>query len=525
MKKRSMLALLMSAAIFASIPSGCGTGSSGDAGAAGASNAGSGSSAAGTAEGGKPQKVVMALLSFNKVPDDYSRVSKAINKLTEAKANVELDLRLYGPADYQQKLNLALASGEQVDIFMPPASESIGSLVSKGSILPLDDLIQNYGKETLDILNEDFGEGLLKSTTFDGHIYAIPANKGMSVPPTFIYNADMLKEAGFTENDINTIDDMSKVFEAVKKKFPDVVPFGPINTNPSDTGLIRFLMGSGEVDMLTDNTGVGVVLGDSGKVVNLYDTDLFKNGVKIIRDWYRKGYLQKDAATTTTGQPQLMGSGRGFAYLGGYSGKEIGKTLSMQLGKNIASKRIAPFYFDTLATTYVTWTINGNTKVPEAAMKMLNLTYTDADVLNTILWGVEGEDYIKVDEHHAKYPDGKTADTVGYTAQLTSGILGSESLQLQFEGVSWDDIGVKLEENKSTKRSPYLGFIFDPKDVKTELSAVTNVNNQYLPGLVCGSLDPDTTIPKYIQALNDAGAQTVIQKKQEQLDKWLSENK
>lgn len=522
MKKRKISALLLSAAILGSIFSGCGTSQSG------AANTNPGSSTAGaasTAQSGKPEKVVMSLMSFNKIPDDYSRVTNAINKLTEAKANVQLDLRLYGPADYQQKLNLALASGEQVDIFMPPASESIGSLVSKGSILPLDDLLQKHGKATLDIINKDFGEGLLKSTTFDGHIYAIPANKGMSVPPTLIYNADMLKGAGFTEKDINTIDDLSRIFDGVKKKYPDVVPFGPINTNPSDTGLIRFLMGSGEVDMLTDNTGVGVVVGNSGKVVNLYDTDLFKNGVKRVREWYKNGYLQKDAATTTTGQPQMLGTGRGFAYLGGYSGKEIGKTLSMQLGKNIASKRMAPFYFDTLATTFVTWTINGNTQVPDAAMKMLNLTYTDPDVLNTILWGVEGEDYIKVDEHHAKYPDGKTADTVGYTAQLTSGILGSESLQLQFDGVSWEDIAVKLDENKSTKRSPYLGFIFNPKDVKTELSAVTNVNNQYLPGLVCGSLDPDTTIPKYIKALNDAGAQTIIQKKQEQLDKWLSANK
>lgn len=510
-KARSILALLLAAALFGSVLPGCGGSTS--------------NSETGTAGGGQAQKVVMALLSFNKIPDDYSRVTKAINKLTKAKANVEVDLRLYGPADYTQKINLALASGEQMDLFMPPATESVGSLVAKSSILPLDELLQKYGKETMDILNKDFGEGLLKSTTMNGHIYAVPANKGMSVPMSVVYNADMLKETGFTENDINSINDMSKIFEAVKKKFPDVVPFGPINANPSDTGLIRLLMGTGEVDMLTDNSGVGVVLGNSGKVVNLYDTDLFKNGVKIMRDWYQKGYIQRDAATTTTTQAQLLGTGRGFAYLGGYSGKEIGKTLSMQLGKNIASKRIVPFYFDTLATTYVTWAINSNTKVPEAAMKMLNLIFTDADVLNTILWGVEGEDYIKVDEHHAKYPDGKTADTVGYTAQLTSGILGSESLQLQFKDVSWDDIGIKLAENKSTKRSPYLGFIFDPKDVKTEISAVTNVNNQYLPGLVCGALDPDATIPKYIKALNDAGAQTIIQKKQEQLDKWLHAQK
>lgn len=532
MKKiRRILALLVALALFGFATAGCGSSNNSNAGGTGtatADNTGPGdtvSKDSADANAGEIQKVVMAMISFNKIPDDMTRINNAISKLTIAKANVETDLRLYGPADYEQKVNLALASGEQMDIFLPPLSESLGSWVAKGQLLALDDLIPKYGTEMINKLNQDFGEGLLKATTIDGHVYAIPVNKGMSIPATFIYNADMLKSAGLTENDFNSLEDLAKVFEAVKAKNPDVIPFGPINANPSDTGLMWYLNCVGEVDKLAEPSEVGVVLGDSGKVVNMYETDLFKNGVKVVRDWYLKGYIQKDAATATTGFWDVVSSGRGFAFMGGYSGKEIGKLFSAQSGKNIASKRIAPFYFDTSAVNSVVWAVNSNTGVPEGAMKLLGLTYTDTDVLNTILYGVEGEDYIKVDEHHMKYPDGKTPDTVEYSQPLCSGVLGSESMQYILEGSGYEDIQLKIEENRTTKRSPYFGFVFDPRDVKTELSTINNVKNQYLPGLVCGALDPDTTIPKFIKALNDAGAQTVIQKKQEQLDKWLSEQK
>ncbi|WP_274652153.1 ABC transporter substrate-binding protein [Paenibacillus humicola] len=471
--------------------------------------------------GAKPEKIVFAMPSFNNIPDDLSKVTDAINQITTKKINVQVDFKVYGITDYAQKVNLALQGGEQMDVFL--SRDQFASYLSKDQLYPIEDLLDKYGQDTKKILDSDFGPELLKTSTYNGHIYGIPANKGMSLPTNFVYDADVLKELGFTADGIHSVNDLPKIFDALKKKHPDMVPFGPVNVNPSDTSLMNLLKGTNGIDYLTDASGVGVVVGDSGKVVNLYDTDIFKNGVKMMRDWYNKGYLQKDAATTSINMSELISSGSGFSYLAGYGGMEANKAISAQTGKNIEMKRIAPFYFDTSAANRLVWVISGATKAPDASMKFLNLVYTDKDLLNTLLYGIEGEDYVKVDEHHVKYPDGLTAATVPYTAQLSSGILGSESLQYQLEGVNWDDIELKIKENKESKKSPYFGFIFDPSSVKTESSAVSNVISQYLPGLVTGSLDPDTTIPKFVKALNDAGAQTIIQKKQEQLDKWLAE--
>ena len=48
------------------------------------------------------------------------------------------------------------------------------------------------------------------------------------------------------------------------------------------------------------------------------------------------------------------------------------------------------------------------------------------------------------------------------------------------------------EDNQNAGRSKAFGFTFDSSTVKTQYTAVNNVINQYLPGLRCGSLDPET---------------------------------
>lgn len=481
----------------------------------------SGNNSSGDADGDKVEKVVFAYLSFNNIPEDLSDIEKAINDHIRDKINVEVELKLYGPAEYEQRVNLALQSGEQLDLFTTYGGFS--GYVSRNQLYPLDDLIEQYGQDLLAILEKDFGPDMLKATTMNGKIYGIPVNKGFALPTTFVYDADRLAELGFTADDINSLEDLPAIFEAVKQKYPEVVPFGPVNVNPSDTYLLDWLIDVNEIDTLTDRSFVGVVFGDSGKVVNLYETEEFKNAVQMMYEWNQKGYLQKDAVATTIPMSELIASGSGFSFMAGYSGLGAGKSLSAQMSKNIETKRITEEYFDTASVNNVIWMMSGSTKVPEAAMKFLNLFYTDPFVINTLLYGIEGRDYVVVDEHHVRFPDGMTANDVPYTAQLSTGMIGSESLQYQFEGTDYSDVEFKLRENKETKRSPYFGFIFDLSEVRTEMSAINNVKNQYVPGLVTGSLDPETTVPKFIEALKDAGADRVIQAKQEQLDRWMKE--
>ena len=61
--------------------------------------------------------------------------------------------------------------------------------------------------------------------------------------------------------------------------------------------------------------------------------------------------------------------------------------------------------------------------------------------------------------------------------------------------------------------------------LKNVITACTNVVNKYHKALVCGALDPETTLPQFNSELKDAGIDAIIEEKQAQLDAWLAEQK
>lgn len=53
------------------------------------------------------------------------------------------------------------------------------------------------------------------------------------------------------------------------------------------------------------------------------------------------------------------------------------------------------------------------------------------------------------------------------------------------------------------------------------VTMISNVVNQYLNSLICGSVDVDSTLAAFNADLYAAGLQTIIDAKQAQLDKYL----
>ena len=346
----------------------------------------------------------------------------------------------------------------------------------------------------------------------------------MALNGNLIWDDDIAQAAGVDMSTVNSIEDLEAVFEQVRAYDPNIVCYAP--NNQGDTSLIRPILRSEEkIDCLNDTDYyAGVTMNGDSTVTNLYASDAFMEKCKLMREWNQKGYLQADAATTTSTAPELFSAGRCFSTIDAYGGDSAGAVLSRSSGHNLKSKILYNFYFDS-ASVYVDFGIASTSKVPEAAMKMINRLWTDEYLINTFLYGEEGVDYVKPDADHWAYPDGKDATTVGYTAALCTGVIGSESLQYQPVGTDIADIQLKLKHNKESERSPFFGFMFDASGVTTEMSAIANVYNQYVPGLICGTVDPETTMPEFLNALDAAGINTVIQAKQEQLDAWIAAQK
>ncbi len=160
---------------------------------------------------------------------------------------------------------------------------------------------------------------------------------------------------------------------------------------------------------------------------------------------------------------------------------------------------------------------------PEAAMKFLNLMYSDSDISDLLNYGIEGVHYQVSEEGVYTYLPGQDASSCTYHPEMTW-IWPNSYIGGEWQGAA-PEIGEKMTEfNKSARKSGAMGFTFDNSGVINEATACSNVMKQYSYGLEVGAVDVDSVLPEFRQALKDAGIDKVIAEKQRQLDEWLAEN-
>lgn len=490
----------------------CGAGST-TGSAEGSSGSGSGKDAS---SDGSYDQVTYAYSTFNNIPTEETldTIEEEINKITREKINAEITLKPIGIADYSSSVSLALQAGEKIDIF-----ESLGDFnncVATGMAADITSLIDTCAAETKELI----GEQWLAACTKEGALYGIPTLKPIALTPMLIYRADIAEEIGLDMSKVNSYEDVTAVLAAVKEAYPDMIPMAPV-----ESGSLGLNRSYGDIDYLSDdyNTPVGVLLDGEMTVVDLYSSDIFAERCKLAREWYEQGLVMKDAATTTSMAAELMSSGNYFCYSASYSYPEedTAAALAAQTGNfDVGAKMLDDAYLSTAEINAITWMVASNSDVPEAALKFLNLTFTDEDIVNLLIYGIKDRDYVLDEEGYMSYPEGQDATTVPYTAQLSCGTLGNYFIMYPMVGTSKESLTWELEQNQNADVSPAMGFSFDSTAFRTQYTAVNNVIKQYLPGLMCGSVDPETEIPKFVADLNAAGYQDILAAKQEQLDAW-----
>ena len=496
---KKILAILLAAVLAAGLFAGC----SGDS----------------ASSGSEYDQVVYAYATFNNIPTEEAldEVEEAINVITREKIGAEITLKPIAIADYSQSVSLSLQGGEKIDIM-----ESIGDFnnyLSTSMALDITELIDTYAPETKELVGEDW----LAACHYHPALSGVPDYKPLALTPMIIYRQDVADELGLDMSSVTCIEDLTGIFAQIKEAKPDMTPLAIVETG--NVGVFNLPYG---VDYLSDdyNQPVGVLIGDDMTVQDFYSTDLFLEKANLVRDWYNNGYVMKDAATTTSTSTELMASGNYFGWIAAYSYPEADTAASFVSqcgGYPLAAKTLDAAYLTTGGVNSISWMLAANTQVPEAAMKFLNLTYTDAEIANLIIWGLEGRDYVLDENGNAAYPEGQDATTVPYTAQISCGVVGNQFIQYLPVGSSYESLEWELEQNRTADTSPAMGFSFDSANYTTQYTAVRNVLTQYLPGIFCGSVDPATEVPKMIEALNDAGYQDILTAKQEQLDAWMAQ--
>ena len=401
-----------------------------------------------------------------------------------------------------------LSSGEKLDL-MPNFAFTTMTAVNTGQILDLTDLLPEYGKDILATVPESEW----KCVTFNDRIYAIPNNKEKAQGFGIAMRTDMLEAVNYDLSTIKTEADLEGLFAAIKEAYPDTYPLVSDNGQMGYHMIARDELG-GDYGVLMDDTNV-----TTAEVVNYFETPEYAEMVQRHYDWSQKGYIIPDAANTTENAADLIAAGKGFSYFTNTKpGIEAEWTRKAGVDMTVL-ELVEPFKSTSGVSNQ--WYIVHQSEQPEKAMQVLNEIYSNPDLSNLLVNGIEGVHYVKDEANGVlTYPEGVDASNTTYSSVAWVWPNELNTIPWEADGA---DIWEQTEEfNNSAKDSLCLGFTWDNSKVLNEITACNNVKTKYENALNTGSLDPATALPKMIQELKDAGVDTVIAEKQAQVDAWMA---
>ncbi len=511
MKKR-IIATMLAAVLTMGMLAGCGN-FNGDAAGEGGQNQG----AEGAAEidfDEEPYEATVMYYAAND-PRDLESVENAFNELTLKELNMKVHLMPITFGTYGQQIQLLLSGDEPLDI-VPFGSGDFGNFIQAGYIEDLNQYLDAYGQDIKEIV----GEEDIRCCELDGFLAAIPNMHERTNPLYVVMRTDLLEETGFTADDIKDFSDLTPVFAKVKENHPEMLIYGGAVNN-----MFPALLSNNMVDGLNVTTyGAFGVLEDGGQtttVTNLYESEGFKEACYLVREWFQAGYISADIATSTdTGEAQMK-AGNLFSFTA--NGKpDIKAEKDASTGYDTTCIKLTGDTCYTTTTNQLNYGISSNSQDPEKAMILLNWIYKTKEANDLLNWGVEGKDYEVQEDGTIDYPEGVTAENVGYHQGF------GFAMPNQYNSYVWagNDPAVfeqYQEVRDNAQVSKAYGFIFNTEPVINEWSALTTVGSQYLATVVSGTVDVDTALEELNQELYNAGLQKVMDEKQKQLDEWLAQ--
>lgn len=216
---------------------------------------------------------------------DDSAVLEEVNKYTEEKIGVKLNIVKVGWGDYNQKMQVVINTGDAWDMcFTCSWTNDYIQNAQKGAFLELDDLLKEEGSEMYDLIDSRFWE----AAKVGGKIYGVPSEKEIGNMPMWVFTKELVDKYSIPYEDLHSLEDLEPWLQMIKEKEPDVVPMYLTKDYSAPTYM----------DKIQDP--IGIEYGDDSLTVqNVFDTEKMQSTLDTMRKYYEAGYINKDAATAS----------------------------------------------------------------------------------------------------------------------------------------------------------------------------------------------------------------------------------
>lgn len=525
--KIRFLAILMTSALGVTSLAACGGGGTADT--SGGSDNTSGNASNDTSAGSEDTyNVVMSWPNLTGgVPEGLADVEAAINAITEPEIGVTVTLEPIDFANLASEQSLMISSGEKLDLIVSVGT-GVSSLVNSGSIIPLDDLYDQYGGD----IKNACGIAVEGGGYYDNTLYGIPNAYIQGESYGFVGRKDIFDKYGITidPDKMYTYEELEEMFATIKEGEGSSFYMLANITNTTDLFTIMY-----PVDTLGATTSSGVLLfdqndpdwSDDTTIVNEFATEEYAEYADMMYRWAQAGYIAPDAASNTDTTETLVMGGN---YLGqmNWTTPGVEESFSTGTGYEMVAVHIVPPYMVGSRFQNILWSIPITCENPEKTFQFLNMLYGDNDLDTMLQFGLEDVSYEVVEEDEygdrvIEFPEGLDSTTVPY--YQAAGVYGD---RLSWPVMAPSPVGLNqtLREFNDTITliSPAMGYCFVTDSVQTEYAAVQSVVSQYVPIISAGAIDPATEIPEFIAALEAAGINDIIEENQRQFNEWLSIN-
>ena len=498
-----------------------------------------------TAEPALEQKTIQLMITGAGKQANSDKVWAAFNEqLQQYVPNTTVEFIDVPFEEYSEKFSQVLASGEGVDLAWTGWLINKPQNIADGNLMPLDDLLAEYGQGIVDILGEEVVE--IHRNAADGKLYYLPSWQGLCGERRgWLVVTEIAELAGDTWIEDteaalnkwrNNYSEDTEAFQAVLDQATKYLAAAKeagklgagINTGRAFgwsmyNGMYSFLgVGGAEIGITYCDGTFTVKDGVAGEHYKLY--------AKTMADWYKEGYIRSDIMSVDTSTLTTPKNGEITDTTYVFSCDPYLTEADQEAA--IADAGMDMTYLPIEENAYLI--LGGDTSYaipycadePERAMMVLNAIYSQPDLYNTLIYGIEGEDYTKNADGTITTSYVGASPTADDSYGIQRWIIGSCKNALINNGTD-PNYYADLEALEETARvNPFLNFTFDRTNVEGICASILNVYYEYGPQLDNGVAGDnwEELYNNYMAARKDAGIEELVTEFQNQLNAYIEAN-
>ena len=496
-----------------------------------------------TAEPALEQKTIQLMITGSGKQANSDKVWAAFNEqLQQYVPNTTVEFIDVSFDEYSEKFSQVLASGEGVDLAWTGWLINKPQNIADGNLMPLDDLLAEYGQGIVDVLGENVVE---IHRNADGNIYYLPSWQGLCGERRgWLVVTEIAELAGDTwiedteaalnkwRNNYSGIEDFQAVLDQATKYLAAAKEAGKLGAGINTGRAFGWSMYNGMYSFLgVGGAEIGITYCDGTFTVkDGVEGEHYKLYAKTMADWYKEGYIRSDIMSVDTSTLTTPKNGEITDTTYVFSCDPYLTEADQEAA--IADAGMDMTYLPIEENAYLI--LGGDTSYaipycadePERAMMVLNAIYSQPDLYNTLIYGIEGEDYTKNADGTITTSYVGASPTADDSYGIQRWIIGSCKNALINNGTD-PNYYADLEALEETARvNPFLNFTFDRTNVEGICASILNVYYEYGPQIDNGVAGDnwEELYNNYMAARKDAGIEELVTEFQNQLNAYIEAN-